>query len=69
MRIKRGKTYTVRAKQDVTLEGKSGQVYDFKKDEKYKARFFILNIAQIGIDSTKVTVNTSWIADNFVVEQ
>jgi hypothetical protein len=64
MKIKRGRIYNYRAKKDTVLEGKNDTYY-FEEGKLYSARVLLLNISQIGVNSTRVTVNTDWLLRNF----
>lgn len=65
MEIPRPKRYVVTPKMDISLDTKKGGCHQFKVGEKYLAQVFILDIAHIIIDRVKVTVNASWLVDNF----
>jgi hypothetical protein len=53
------------AKENVILKGATGKEYEFKKDSVYETITGIMNFSKIGIDDTSVTVNTSWLLENF----
>ena len=42
-----------------------GNVYEFKEGQEYSARVNTLGFSEIGIDSTRVTVTTTWLLSKF----
>jgi hypothetical protein len=69
MKIIRGKVYDAIPKHHVTLNCDSGKIYEFSTHTRYMCRIYILNYSQIIVNNTKITVNTSWLADNFKIEK
>ena len=50
---------------NVSLQCKSGETFHFVLGQMYPVKRSILDMSEIGIDNTRITVNTSWVRRNF----